>query len=61
MHFQDPNANLYFKMVDKDSQKYTAILHTLRYSGGLRKHPTPGGVPVSIKSAGFNVINLQYM
>ena len=32
---------------------------TFRYSGGLRKHPTPGGVPVNIKSAGFKVINLK--
>ena len=31
---------------------------TLRNSGGLRKTPTPGGVPVRMMSPGFNVMNL---
>ena len=31
----------------------------LRKIGGLRKQPTPGGVPVKIKSPGFNVTYLE--
>lgn len=31
---------------------------TLRNSGGLRKTPTPGGVPVRMMSPGFKVMNL---
>ena len=30
-------------------------LSTLSHSGGLRKHPTPGGVPVRMRSPGVNV------
>ena len=34
--------------------------HTLRNSGGFLKHPTPGGVPVKIRSPGNRVQNFEH-
>ena len=38
---------------------YNEVIFTLSQSGGLRKQPTPGGVPVNMISPGSSVMDLE--
>ena len=53
------NVEKHTNTVSQDDQKgKSQNCCTFRNSGGLRKTPTPGGVPVKMMSPGFNVMNL---
>ena len=53
------NVEKHTNTVSLDDQKEKSQnFCTFRNSGGLRKTPTPGGVPVKMMSPGFNVMNL---